>query len=1157
MASLTPEQSRDFMAATVKRALHGPVDVETTRWPGQQQPPLVVEPDQAFADFKSLNEALVDPDGQEVIKTSPTRMYGIGVLYPQLTQEQEDALTVEQAKPAVDSDIADDLPAPVMPEPSPAGGGGAEETVQVSEGGIRPRSLAVSFHVPSTVNKASIAVSGARYERMPITVSGLPQHVWRRRPLTVALMLDPRSSTSQSVDADGLTLTIGVDSRPSDGGQLVTVYLVNSSEAEGDIPPRCLFQSRLEIEVSEVLPYPSAQHGVADDDAAFDLLYRRHPVLAIGHGTDARATRGSSGAWTVCTESFPTVQQASVTPDIFDALGQSYAVGMHDLASMTADAVLAIDRLIRDYRLWIEDRERELDEIDQGRLIKAGRAHLDACRAFADDMEEGWQLAQSDGRVRQCLEWASSVMNSQRIGSEAPLRDVAVERNRSSAATISVSGSNPHLNPPLGQSYWRPFQIAFILSSLPAAIDPTHPRREQVDIIWMPTGGGKTEAYLGLAAFTILWQRVKRVAGGNQIHATVDVLMRYTLRLLTAQQVQRAAALMCALEVLRQRKIDQLGDKPLRIGAFLGQASTPNTRESAVRLWNSLNHGDRGSNPERGFLLTRCPWCGAQMGSIGGTMVGYQKVPLPKEPGKQRIMAACPALDCDFNMDRKGLPVLEVDEDIYAQPPAFLVGTIDKFARLSWKGQARTLFGLRAEGDRVSRKSDPPSLLIQDELHLISGPLGSLNALYEVTIQQLCEFDGGVTPRIIAATATTRNFERQVTRLYSRHASRLVPPPALDVDDSFFARVDESRPGKTYVAVCAPGFGSSVQSQLRTIAALGQAAGALLATGEEADPWWTNLAFFSSRRSLALQLTASQAGLDQATYAIATMSGIRTGRLTEQGTRTSRRSLQHVKELTATSRDNVTEILGQLGIPLGHKGVIDLCFATSMIEVGVDVSRLGLMTVMGQPKSYSQYIQVTGRVGRSSSAPGIVFVVLSPHNVRDRSHFETFTTSHQRMYAAVEPVSITPYTPQALERGLAGAMTGLLRTTTAIPDPTPLLTEPSIWRTVEPWRTRAAALGGAHATTAIDEETNRLIRLARAATSTQPFLDWDANNPRASHPFLKALGDEDSTGLQPHWFVPNSMRSVDAEAGVNIPRGIAPAMIREFITVEHDAQEEF
>ena len=752
-------------------------------------------------------------------------------------------------------------------------------------------------------------------------------------------------------------------------------------------------------------------------------------------------------------------------------------------------------------------------------------------------------------------------MDDQRAASIAELRPVSVTRTKSDA-TVSVSGVNPHLATRNSQAYWRPFQIAFLLASLPSAVNPAHAKHEHVDIIWMPTGGGKTEAYLGLAAFTILWQRSRRLATGKPVSPSVDVLMRYTLRLLTAQQVQRASALMCALEVLRQRIPMILGDKPLRIGAFLGQASTPNSRKDAVALWNTLNTGSRGARPAMGFLLTRCPWCGAQMGAVDGAMVGYMKVPMSS--GDVRINASCPAKDCPFAYSGDpsrpgGLPVLEVDEDIYAMPPSFVVGTIDKFAQLSWKGKARNLFGLTVKDGRVQRRAPAPSLFIQDELHLIAGPLGSLDSLYEVTMQELCEFDGGSRPRIIAATATTRNFQRQVLRLYGRQDSRLIPPPALDIDDSFFARLDTTRPGKVFVAVCAPGFGSNVQSQLRTIAALIHAGGTLDVAGADPDPWWTNLAFFSSRRSLGLQLSATQTGLENATFALSAVSGMRVGRLTDKGTRHARRSIAQVKELTATSRDNVTELLAQLDIPRSEPSCIDLCFATSMIEVGVDVPRLGLMTVMGQPKSFSQYIQVTGRVGRTETAPGVVLVVLSPHNVRDRSHYETFTASHQRMYAAVEPVSLTPFTPQALERGLAGALTGLLRATTDLSDPTPLLSPGAIEDAVEPWRLRASGSDGTRAITAVTEETARLVRLARAAVETQPFLDWDGYDPKATRPFLIPLGDDSEVSTEGRWRVPLSMRSVNAEVGVNIPRGIAPSITRHAAprTVDDEGVEDF
>ena len=1157
MAPVTPVDSRETVIAVVKRALHGPSSEATTPWPGNERPAIVVEADQSFPDWKALSDALVDSDGQEVLRISPTRLYGIGVLYPQMTEQEEEALTTEQT--LEDQPIEEPGPVDVIPDPEPVAGE-AEETVQVPSGGNRPRSIAVSFHLPATVTSIEVTISGGRYRRLPVFIGGSTFDLWRRQPVLQAITLDPRISGSQTLQVEDLTLNVGVDSRPlDDASTLVTVYAANMSESAGDVPARCMFQASLSIDVPEVLPYPSAARGIAADDATFDLLYRHHPVLAVGHGTDAAAEQTPSG-WTVRSETFPIVRLPSTTPDTTDSNGTPYAIGMRDLAQMNDVAVNGIDKIIGDYSTWLDERREEAARLTDARLQAAANENLNACAAFASDMVEGWNLARSEPSVQQCLAWTSLVMDDQRAASNAPLRPTTVTRGKSGNA-VTVEGRNPHLTQRTSQAYWRPFQIAFLLASLPSAVDPTHPKREHVDIIWMPTGGGKTEAYLGLAAFTILWHRSHRVATGKPVAPSVDVLMRYTLRLLTAQQVQRASALMCALEMLRNRIPRLLGDKPLRIGAFLGQASTPNSRKDAIGLWNTLNSGGRGARADKGFLLTRCPWCGAQMGVVDGAMAGYMKVPLGS--GEVRVNASCPASDCPFTYSGDpsrpgGLPVLEVDEDIYAMPPSFVVGTIDKVAQLSWKGRARSLFGLTVKDGRVQRRAPAPSLFIQDELHLIAGPLGSLNSLYEVTMQELCKFDGGSLPRIIAATATTRNFHRQVLRLYGRGEARLIPPPALDVDDSFFARLEPSRPGKVFVAICAPGFGSNVQSQLRTIAAAVHAGGTLDVAGADPDPWWTNLAFFSSRRSLGLQLSATQTGLENAAYALSAVSGMRVGRLTDKGTRHARRSISQVKELTATSRDNVTELLAQLDIARGNPGCIDLCFATSMIEVGVDVPRLGLMTVMGQPKSFSQYIQVTGRVGRTDNAPGVVLVVLSPHNVRDRSHYETFTASHQRMYAAVEPVSLTPFTPQALERGLAGALTGVLRATTDLPDPTPLLSQHAVEEAATPWRTRASEVDGARAVNAVEEETAHLVRLARAATETQPFLDWDGYQPKATRPFLMPLGEDADASTESRWRIPLSMRSVDAEAGVNIPRGIVADATRAGVTAgDDDGVEDF
>lgn len=1131
----TPEQARSVLVSILRRALHGPDDVTPNRWPGSPADPLVVDDGHLFTERgQHLAQPLIDPAGQEVLPYAPTRCYGVGVLFPSMTAAEGDALTQEQSLNADDpaDQIPTDDPNPTTEVPDLTDGlsGEAEETVFVRDRTDRPRTLGISVHLPKGSGPVLLTLTGARYERLNVSVEGRPMTLWRRLPIAQTLHFRADRSCEHNLPGDDLRLRVGIDSRHTDDGHLVTAYAVNDDSTRGEpVAAHCLFQARLSISADALLPYPTHRVGTADD-TSFDLLYRRCPVLAIGHGCDTTVVQGAAQA-TVTSEVVPVVDLPAVTPDVTDQSGASYAVGMADLAAMNEQATIDVQRIIDGYAQWINAQNAAAQMVDDPRLGEAALRHIEQAKHFLEDIRAGWELAQTNPEVRRCLQWTSAAMNAQRRAATAPLRATTREGNDRHARFV-VAGVNPHTRAGAGQGKWRPFQVAFLLASLPAAVLDSHPRRDAVDIIWMPTGGGKTEAYLGLAAFTILWQRRKQMTTGGSDKDHVIVSMRYTLRLLTAQQVQRAAALICSLELLRRDRPDLLGRRPFRIGAWLGAGATPNSRDDAAKLLTDLAHGRERSG--RAFLLTRCPWCGAQMGVPGGeTLAGYAKIALRN--GQTRVLAHCPASDCPFALthtSQDGLPVLEVDEDIYSVPPAFLVGTIDKFAQLAWKPKARALFGLTEKDGRIGRKAPAPALMIQDELHLIAGPLGSLNALYEVAIDHLCRVDGGRSPQLVAATATTRNYSSQVAHLYGRDQARLVPPPGLYIDDNFFTRRDTSSPGKTYVGVCAPGYGRVVESQLRVLATLAHASGVLDQSGCPSDPWWTNLAFFSSRRSLGLQLAAVQAGLRIHMYALSRISGTLTGRVTEKG-RVAVRNIAPVRELTATSRENVTALLDALAVESGNRGCVDLCFATSMVEVGVDVPRLGLMTVMGQPKSASQYIQVTGRVGRTNDAPGLVVTVLSPHNVRDRSHYETFRLSHERLYASVEPVSVTPFTPQALERGAAGVLAAMLRTTSN-GGPATAAGSPELSSAESALRARAAGSGDGRAARTVDEELARLHR--QAAAGAPSAGRWDTYAAGTGVPFLIGLEDTPPGGTDLHWRIPTSMRSVEPECGVTIPK---------------------
>ena len=285
--------------------------------------------------------------------------------------------------------------------------------------------------------------------------------------------------------------------------------------------------------------------------------------------------------------------------------------------------------------------------------------------------------------------------------------------------------------------------------NLPGIVDPHHHDREVVDLLFFPTGGGKTEAYLGLAAFTLVYRRLRNPGYAS---AGLSVLMRYTLRLLTLDQLGRAATLICALELERQKDADTLGAWPFEIGLWVGRAATPNRMggkgdndpNSARAKTIAFQNDDRKPAP---IPLENCPWCGAKF-----KPQSFQLVPNANEPTDLRVV--CVNRRCDFTRDQP-LPILAVDEPIYRRLPCFLIATVDKFAAMPWTGQVGAFFGRverydqhgfygpceKDRGRPLPAPLQPPDLIIQDELHLISGPLGTMVGLYETALDELCSRD--------------------------------------------------------------------------------------------------------------------------------------------------------------------------------------------------------------------------------------------------------------------------------------------------------------------------------------------------------------------------------------------------------------------------------
>jgi len=553
---------------------------------------------------------------------------------------------------------------------------------------------------------------------------------------------------------------------------------------------------------------------------------------------------------------------------------------------------------------------------------------------------------------------------------------------------------------------------------------------------------------------------------GRSGEAGVAVLMRYTLRLLTLQQFQRAAALICACEMIRRETLaagdPRWGRIPFRLGLWVGMRTTPNTTEASHEAITQ----DRGmytpgqTRSGSPAQLTHCPWC--------GTPIDPGKHIVADVKGYRRTFLYCgdPLGTCPFTAKQaphEGLPLVVVDEEIYRLLPALVIATVDKFAQMPWNGAVQMLFGQvdqycprhgfrsptisdadshQAEGLLPAVRSvphaalRPPDLIIQDELHLISGPLGTLVGLYESAVDRLASWDVAgqrVRPKVIASTATIRRAADQVHALFLRKVA-IFPPQGLDADDNFFARQrppSADAPGRRYLGICANGKRLKAALIRVYVAYLGAAASLHQKYGQAADPWMTLVGYFNSMNELAGMRRLVDDDVKT-----------RLGKIDARGL--ARRPLRTVEELTSRkSAGDIPRVLTLLEQPFetgilaplaarsrsgtASKGPLplDVLLATNMISVGVDVPRLGLMVVAGQPKNTAEYIQATSRVGRN--APGLVCTVYNWARPRDLSHYESFEHYHATFYQHVEPLSVTPFAPRARDRGLAALLVSYLR----------------------------------------------------------------------------------------------------------------------------------
>ena len=979
----------------------------------------------------------VQGNSEEILITDPPRLrYGAGVLFPQgvSAEKSEDVdasaettgFEVEVEKEETDVDVKEDSgKRETIEEQS------AEEITSLTNSYLPS---AIGFSCLTTLPKSGflVEVKAGTYHEEPreyTTKSGEIKkgRQFLRTPLECTLKIPSSDLDGENIqtwlgsikdnEGEDVNLQVRILSRPRQSGddgrtrRLLTVALINCHESTTGRSDnsKCFFQVKLKLQAADhsapFLEYPDREGEPLDsEEDSLRLLYRHRKTYAVGHGCAADWLEvDEDHASMIQSEIIPTYEIKPINPTRFSDID----LKMYDLSTLGDESSIEpiINSLCDKYEGWIEKQQDTVDSPDFPQEFKgAASRHLGRCRECLRRMRSGLDLLQSNPMVMHAFRLANHAMLLQQLHYSLPLRTWTIS-DESSPKIDPVTWPNP-TKPPSDLGSWRPFQIAFILMNLRSIAIPEDDERDIVDLIWFPTGGGKTEAYLGLTAFTIFYRRLL-----SPDDTGTTVLMRYTLRLLTTQQFQRSASLICACEKIRRDMPVELGSDPITIGLWVGGSLTPNNRSTAVVNLNELSQGKIRENP---FIILKCPWCGSQMGPVRTNnrvrILGYEKTKRPST-----VEFRCYDSACEFS---QRLPLKVIDEEIYETPPTLLIGTVDKFALLPWFPDARALFGIR-DGDNVS----PPNLVIQDELHLISGPLGSMVGHYETVIDELCsqaKENCKIRPKIIASTATISHASEQVQSLYARDVS-LFPPQCLRAGDSFFAEEDESSPGRLYAGIHASALPSHVTAQVRVIAALLQATlSAQVSSENERDPYWTLIEYFNSLRELGHAATLIRADIREHLNAMWSRKKIR-----KTDTFDERRFINRVLELTSrVSSTDIPKSLQKLELEYPNQPV-DICLATNMISVGIDVSRLGLMAVVGQPKTTSEYIQATSRVGRRH--PGLVIPIYNTGKPRDRSHYEHFRSFHASIYRHVEPTSVTPFAAPVRERALHALLISLVR----------------------------------------------------------------------------------------------------------------------------------
>ena len=931
-----------------------------------------------------LRRDLIGPvEDNEILAELPSQYYIMGKLYPK-RQKQE-----LEEEPSEDVDKDTDA---------------NESVASKQENNFNQSSMGITFVIKPDTEAIQVDVQYSLYA--PIVRAepkGKEAIQWQRCPYERSQRIDTAELAKGKYNkyelSDNIWLHVFCNYILSSGNKIITISLLNdnkSAQKMVDDQGRIIFQAGMRISgeagqgIFEDIDL-SKETGQDDELRRLELLYYNQHNYAQGHGCSVAWDMEHTVPQWVATEFLPTYQLRQMMPrpfDIGDDSGKASPFNMKRLAEADAAVLAELSRFNEKYGNWIRENEAKLHSYPV-KFHDIGQKNLAKCQEvyelIAKTLKALSRAQQENTIIWKAFRYANEAMFMQRM---QMLKNKGIEAD---AAKIN----------------WYPFQLTFFLCEIYSFIEPNSAERSRVDLLWFPTGGGKTEAYLGIAAFVIFLRRLKDSSADG-----VTVIMRYTLRLLTMQQFERAAAMIIACEILRQKY--QLGGEAITIGLWVGDRMVANSLAAANTILQSGKDGADG-DPRQ---IKKCPWCGAVINASNYSI----------DMNAARMNIACPNEACPVHGFDHGMPVHLVDDTIYKHLPTFLVATVDKFAQLPRDNRCHAIFGrIPPEADKL-----PPELIIQDEMHLLTGPLGTMVGLYESAVTEFCNNTNGNIPvKVISSTATIRNAEAQIRSLYGRDYAQF-PPQGIDAEDSYFAVISgrEDRPARTYYGIMGQGT-TGTNTHIRVNGALLYATRYLASCSHRfsdrvVDNCWTLLNYFNALRELGASLLQIQDEVQKRFAYLAENKFAKHYPLEKKYKQISHNVIQEVS--SKLNNAEIPDALAKMERPWRReepRDAMSFVLATNMISVGMDIGRMGIMVMTGQPKTNAEYIQATSRVGRTN--PGGVFTVYNGMRSRDKSHYEQFVRYHKQLYRYVEASSLTPFSERAMDRGLQALLVAYAR----------------------------------------------------------------------------------------------------------------------------------